>query len=75
MTLRKIYFFYFFINSPNCPKQSFLGWNLFYLSKKCPKTNLIVSQYQISTSFKRSGKQLASEVNFISFFATKQPEF
>ena len=34
-----IYFaFYVFINSFNCKKQSYFGWNLLYLSKKVPYT-------------------------------------
>ena len=32
--------FFFFINNFFCQKQSYLGYNLLYPSKKCPKTNL-----------------------------------
>ena len=55
-------------------KLSYLGWNLLYLSKKRPKTNLTslsipkestkqVFQYQISTLAERSERQLASKTN------------
>ena len=44
-----------------------LGWYLLYLSKKCPKTNLKVLQYQILTLVKRSEKQLPSKANFSLF--------
>ena len=36
-------------------------------SKKRPKRNLKVCQYQILTSVKRSEKQLASKANFTTF--------
>ena len=36
--------FYVSINSFNIQKQSYLGWNLLYLSKKHPKTNSKVFQ-------------------------------
>ena len=45
-------------------KQSYLGWNFFFLSKKRHKTNLKVFQYHILVSVKRSEKQLASKANF-----------
>ena len=35
--------FYVFINCQFCQKYSYLGYNLLYLSKKCPKTNLLNS--------------------------------
>ena len=34
--------FYIFINSSNCKKQSYIGYNLLYLPKERPKTNLEV---------------------------------
>ena len=59
-------------------KLSYLGWNLLYLSKKRPKTNLTslsipkestkqVFQYQISTLGERSERQLASKTNSNTF--------
>ena len=43
MELSKIYLaFHVFVNSSNFLKKSFLGWNALYLSKKRPKTNLMV---------------------------------
>ena len=44
------------INNSNSYKHSYLVWNLLYLSKKLPKTNLKIFKYQISTSVKRSEK-------------------
>ena len=44
-----------------------VGCNLLYLSKERPKTILKVFQYQISTSVKRSEKQLESKANFSTF--------
>ena len=39
----------------------------FIFLNKCPKTNLKVFQYQISTTVKRSEKHLASKANFNTF--------
>ena len=61
-----------------CGKKPYLGWNLLYLSKKRPKTNLTslsipkestkqVFQYQISTLAERSERQLASNTNSNTF--------
>ena len=61
-----------------CGKQSYLGWNLLYLSTKRPKTNLAslsipkestkqVFQYQILTLAEKSEMQLASKTNFNTF--------
>ena len=48
---------------------------MLYLSKKRHKTNLKVFLYQISTSVKRSEKQLPSKANFSAFLLLNCPNF
>ena len=55
------------LTTPIVKKQLYLGWDLLSLSKKRPETNLKVFQYQISTSVKRSEKQLARKAHFSTF--------
>ena len=47
-----------------CQKQSYLGQNFLYFSKKPPKTNLKLFWYQISPSVKIPEKQLPSKADF-----------
>ena len=42
-------------------KRSYLGYNILYLYKKGPKTDLEFFLYQISTSVKQPEKQLPSK--------------
>ena len=69
-----------------CGKKSYLGWNLLYLSKKRPKTNLTslsipkdstkqVFQYQILILAEKLEMQLASKTNFNTFLQLSCPRF
>ena len=55
----KVFFCFLCLNSFNCQRQSYFGWNLLYLSKKRPRP--------IWTSVKRPGKWLSSKTNFSTF--------
>ena len=55
------------VNSQIGQKQSYLTYNFLYLSKKRPKTNLILFYNQISTSVKRSKEHFHSTANSRTF--------
>ena len=56
-------------------KRSYLGYNILYLYKKGPKTDLEFFLYQISTSVKQPEKQLPSKAKFRTLLPLVCPSF
>ena len=55
------------LTAPILKSSHIMAGNRIYFSKKRPKTNLKVFQYQISTSVKRLEKQLQIKANVALF--------
>ena len=62
-----LFLFMSLLIAPIIKKQLYLGWNLLYLFKKCPKTNLKVFQPQFLISVKWSGKHFSTKGRFSTF--------